>query len=106
PIPNRHFGINATPTPSRRIQPTSSPLAEGPGDLLAQRLEQVLQGRARIGLDEDLRGHAGQQVKVAKPLGFSLRQRYAHKVIGLGRRGSARLVAREVGGAMNQDSVE
>ena len=82
-----------------------SPLAEGASDLIAQRLDQVLQRRAGVGLDEHLRRHAGNQPKFAQTIDFRLRQRRVNEVVG--RYSScARLLAREIGRDMGHDAVE
>src|SRR4029079_17984943 len=43
-----------------------STLAEGVGDLLAKRLQQILQGRPFAGGEEELRRHAGDGVEIAE----------------------------------------
>ena len=79
-------------------RPIRLSLPEAARDLLTQRLEQVLQRRSRIGLDEDFRRHAGQESESLEPCDFGLRQRHAYDIIDLSRPGRTRLVAREVGG--------
>src|SRR5712691_3173574 len=67
------------------VSPTiwRSTLPERPRDLLAQRLEQILQRRALIGLDERLHRHSGNDLEIAETADLLLRQGGAHQVIGL-----------------------
>jgi hypothetical protein len=60
-------GIIAAPLPPEllfQLLSLRSALTEGPGDLLLQRFEQVLQRTALVGLDEDLDRHAGKQMNI------------------------------------------
>src|SRR3954470_20484689 len=79
-----------------------STLAEGAGDLVAQRLEQVLQRRALMGLDEGLDRHAGNESDVLETGHLRRRQRDADGVEGRRRlRGILLLllrIMRKVGG--------
>ena len=59
-----------------------SPLAEGARDLVVQRLEQILQRRALVGLDEGLDRHAGNEADVLETRHLRGRQRDADGVIG------------------------
>ena len=72
------------------------------GDLVAQGLEEVLQRGARIGLDERLCGHSGNQPEFAEPLKLCLRKRGAHQIIRLRLRPRTRRLAGEIGGDMSQ----
>ena len=58
-----------------------SVLAEGPGELILQRLDEVFERRALVGLDEDLRLHAGDELEVAELLQFLRRDGDADRVV-------------------------
>ena len=59
-----------------------SAFAEGARDLVAQRLEQVLQRGALVGLDEGFDRHAGNEANVLEAGHLRRRQRDANGVIG------------------------
>src|SRR4051812_27883536 len=70
-----------------------SSLAERPSNLIAQRLEQVLQRRAFLGADESVDGHARHQLKIPERADLFGVQRCPHHVIRL----VGLLFARQVG---------
>src|SRR6267154_3582647 len=82
------------------------PLAKAARDLLAQRLEQILERRSRAGLDEDLRRHSGQEAELSEPTVSGLRERHAYEIIRLSRSSHTRRVTREVGRDMNEGAAK
>src|SRR6185312_4748407 len=83
--------------PPRRATATQSPLAEHARHLVAQRLDHVLQRRARISLHEDLGLHAGNQRQPVETFQFAARQRYPHSIVAAFGRAGGRLVVAQVG---------
>src|SRR5262249_4576684 len=84
--------------PSRAARSTFSSLAKRACDLFLQRLEQVLQRAALVGLDEDLDRHAGKEMNIPQAGDLLSRQHDADRVIGLRRlRGVLLLLPREIG---------
>ena len=41
-------------------------LAKGAGDLIRKRFDQIAEGRAAVGLDHHVGGHAGQQLRASE----------------------------------------
>ena len=78
-------GPVASKSAFRTLAQCASSLTESACDLLLERLEQVLQRRALVGLDEDLDGHARNEADSLEAHHLLRRKRDADRVISLGR---------------------
>src|SRR5262249_57754805 len=80
------------PADPRGSSPRRSSLTEGPCNLLLQRLDQILERGALVGLNENVRRHSGNKMNVLQAGDLLPRQRNANRIIWLTRLGASLLL--------------